>query len=89
MSWYLKTLKNYAVFKGRARRKEYWTFILWNALVAFVLGLIDAGIGVTRGNDPSVLVTLYYLATVLPAIAVGVRRIITPITAAGGCWSPS
>lgn len=24
MDWYLKVLKNYVGFRGRARRKEYW-----------------------------------------------------------------
>ncbi len=28
MDWYLKVLKNYVGFRGRARRKEYWMFIL-------------------------------------------------------------
>ncbi len=30
MDWYLKVLKNYVGFRGRARRKEYWMFILVN-----------------------------------------------------------
>lgn len=28
MDWYLKVLKNYVGFRGRARRKEYWIIIL-------------------------------------------------------------
>lgn len=28
MQWYLKTLKNYTGFNERARRKEYWMFVL-------------------------------------------------------------
>ena len=28
MNWYLEVLKKYAVFIGRARRKEYWMFNL-------------------------------------------------------------
>ena len=29
MEWYLKVMRdNYANFKGRARRKEYWMFVL-------------------------------------------------------------
>ena len=34
MNWYLKALKNYANFSGRARRKEYWYFTLFNLIVA-------------------------------------------------------
>ena len=33
MNYYLDVLKKYAVFSGRARRKEYWMFILINAII--------------------------------------------------------
>ena len=36
MSWYLSALRQYATFSGRARRKEYWMFVLFNLLVAVV-----------------------------------------------------
>lgn len=45
MDWYLKVLKNYLGFGGRARRKEYWMFILVNIIFTFVLGLLDAMLG--------------------------------------------
>jgi uncharacterized membrane protein YhaH (DUF805 family) len=32
MNWYLKVLKQYSDFSGRARRKEYWMFILFNLI---------------------------------------------------------
>lgn len=41
MNWYLEVLKKYAVFSGRARRKEYWMFFLFNTIIGFVLGLIE------------------------------------------------
>ena len=47
MSWYLQVLKKYAVFSGRARRKEYWYFSLFNFIIGFVLGIIDAVFGLT------------------------------------------
>ncbi len=50
MSWYIEALKKYAVFSGRSRRKEYWYFVLFNVIVAFVL----AGIA-TWHSAPSVL----------------------------------
>lgn len=37
MDWYLKVLKNYIGFGGRARRKEYWMFILVNLILTGVL----------------------------------------------------
>ncbi|AWL77971.1 DUF805 domain-containing protein [Capnocytophaga canimorsus] len=68
MNWYLKVLKQYADFKGRARRKEYWMFTLFNSIVFFVLGFIGGLM------ETTVLFSIYYLAIIVPSIAVGVRR---------------
>ena len=40
MNYYFKVLKNYATFSGRARRKEYWMFALFNIIFAFVFGFV-------------------------------------------------
>jgi uncharacterized membrane protein YhaH (DUF805 family) len=74
MRWYLEAMKKYAVFSGRARRKEYWMFALMNLLIAFVLGIVEGILGIASNSDESVLGTVYILATLIPAIAVGVRR---------------
>lgn len=37
MDWYINVLRNYVGFGGRARRKEFWMFILVNIIFAFVL----------------------------------------------------
>ena len=68
MNWYLKVLKQYADFNGRARRSEYWYFTLFNILISFAIGFISALIGL-----PS-LGALYSLAVLIPGIAVAVRR---------------
>lgn len=39
MDWYLNVLKNYFGFGGRARRKEYWMFVLVNIIFSFVLSI--------------------------------------------------
>lgn len=75
MHWYLEVLKKYAVFSGRARRKEYWMFVLINILVALLLGLIEGIAGIAPETTESVLATLYSLAVLLPSIAVGARRL--------------
>jgi len=72
MEWYLKVLKNYIVFTGRARRKEFWMFVLINFIILVVLGFIDGIIGGQAHRQ--ILSTLYRLAVLLPTIAVGVRR---------------
>jgi uncharacterized membrane protein YhaH (DUF805 family) len=40
MTWYLAALKNYAGFHARARRREYWMFVLVNAIIGVALAVI-------------------------------------------------
>lgn len=80
MNWYLKVIKdNYADFEGRARRKEYWMFILIHLIIILVLyGLVGAGIAMESSVLSSVgggLAMLYVLATLVPNIAVIIRRL--------------
>jgi uncharacterized membrane protein YhaH (DUF805 family) len=70
LNWYVVVLKKYATFSGRARRKEYWYFYLFNLIIAIVLGLMS---GPHRTGLP--LAGLYNFAVVVPHIAVGVRRL--------------
>jgi uncharacterized membrane protein YhaH (DUF805 family) len=76
MNWYLEVLRKYAVFTGRARRKEYWYYFLINFLFVTALLLIDqfagtldpeAGVGLFSG--------IYMLAVLVPGLAVAVRRL--------------
>ncbi len=75
MNWYLEVLKKYAEFNGRARRKEYWMFFLFNMIVAVILTFIEEVVGMREVGDRGILSTLYLFAVLLPAIAVGVRRL--------------
>lgn len=72
MEWILAPLKKYAVFSGRARRKEFWLFYL-AVLVACVI------LAIPSGGDPTsplyALPSLLLLATLVPYIAVAVRRL--------------
>ena len=70
MEWYLKVLKNYVGFQGRARRKEYWMFTLFSIIVSVILSIVETMIGLS-----AVLTTLYSLAVLLPSLAVAVRRL--------------
>lgn len=76
MDWYLKALKQYATFDGRARRREYWFFALFNCIAIFVLALID-GMAGTFSEEAGfgLLSGLYLLGVLLPNIAVTVRRL--------------
>lgn len=72
MQWYLKVLKNYVGFQGRARRKEYWMFVLFNVIISLVLSLV---IGLINQTVGTVLNYVYSLAVLLPSLAVAVRRL--------------
>ena len=76
MNWYIGVLKKYAVFQGRARRKEYWFFVLFNIIVTVVLSLIDAMMGMYNSEvGIGLLSGVYSLAILIPSIAVTVRRL--------------
>jgi uncharacterized membrane protein YhaH (DUF805 family) len=72
MKWYLKCLKQYVDFKGRARRKEYWMFVLFDMM--FYL-LIILAITLLVNGDAPLLPLIYLLATLCPRLAVTVRRL--------------
>ena len=65
MKWFIKCLKQYADFRGRARRKEYWMFTLINGILGFVIGLLGL----------SILSWIYSIAVFIPSLAVCIRRI--------------
>ncbi|MDA3861692.1 MAG: DUF805 domain-containing protein [Melioribacteraceae bacterium] len=70
MSWFLAVVKNYAGFSGRARRKEYWMFQLFNILFLIVAVVLDFVL-----ETYFVLTSLYSLALIIPSLAVTVRRL--------------
>lgn len=75
MNWYFAVLKKYAVFAGRARRREYWVFILINLLISLVLGVIDKTMGIADEDGWGPFRGIYTLVILLPSIAVTVRRL--------------
>lgn len=76
MNWYLEVLNKYAVFEGRARRKEYWFFIFFNVLISMALGIIDRLMGnFDPGTGLGILSGIYALGVMIPGIAVSVRRL--------------
>lgn len=76
MNWYLKVLRQYADFSGRARRKEYWMFVLMNVIASIILAVVDAMLGTAIGEGAvGVLSLIYALALIIPSLAVAVRRL--------------
>ena len=79
MEWYLKVMReNYANFNGRARRKEYWMFslffLLFALLAGFVIGILSA-VGEMAAMIAIILTVVWYLAHIVPSLAVTVRRL--------------
>ena len=92
MEWMLMPLKRYAEFSGRSRRKEYWMWVLFLFIVAFVLSLLDSALGLGGGTTADrtltatsasynygfhggILTGIFWLATLIPTLAVAVRRL--------------
>lgn len=75
MGWYLLAVKNYAGFSGRARRKEYWMFTLFNFIFTIIFALLDILIfTVSDGNLLGIFTGAYSLGILIPTMAVTVRR---------------
>lgn len=81
MEWMLMPFKRYADFNGRSQRMEYWMFTLFIAIIAFALVLLAGLFGglsdSADGGMSMVLIVplaLLVLATIVPSIAVTVRR---------------
>lgn len=71
MHWYLDVLKKYATFSGRARRQEYWMFLLFHIIAVFILTAVDMAIF----GMPALLYFVYLLGTLIPSLALSVRRL--------------
>jgi len=69
MKYFIGALKKYADFSGRARRKEYWMFILFYVIFYVGLVVIDSIIGIV------LLSSLYSLALLIPSISIAARRL--------------
>lgn len=75
--------ERYTDFRRRARRKEYWGFVLFTFIGFVIVGAIASGVEAAlgtfdTGDVPYVLMILlgiYWLAVIVPSIAVTVRRL--------------
>jgi uncharacterized membrane protein YhaH (DUF805 family) len=68
--YFVKVLKNYVNFEGRARRAEYWYYTLISIVISIILIFVDDAMG----SEAGLLGNIFSLGTLLPSIAVGVRR---------------
>lgn len=77
LHWYLLPWRKYAVFAGRAPRREYWLFHLGNSLIGMLLYLaaVLASPSMLDGGEPSggsllflLLVVVFSLAVIIPIL---------------------
>ncbi len=69
-NYFVKVLKNYATFEGRARRSEYWYFVLFSIIISIALIFVDGALG----SEIGIVGLVFSLGTLIPSIAVAVRR---------------
>lgn len=65
----------YATFSGRSARSEYWWWVLFTIIVSLVLGFVDAALFGARMGQVGIIGGIYSLATLIPSLAVSVRRL--------------
>jgi uncharacterized membrane protein YhaH (DUF805 family) len=71
IDWFIKALRNYTNFSGRARRKEYWYFTLISSIFYIIAIIIDFSI---FGHE-SFGYYLMCLIFIIPAVSASVRRL--------------
>ena len=70
LDWFVKCLKNYVTFNGRARRKEFWFFMLVCVGIGIIARILDNILHTGKLID-----SLQSLVLLLPSLAVGARRL--------------
>jgi uncharacterized membrane protein YhaH (DUF805 family) len=76
MNWWLIAMKKYVTFSGRARRKEYWMFALFNLIFGIAALILDSILGsAVEDFGYGLFYGLFILAITIPALAVTVRRL--------------
>ena len=84
MKWYLKCLRQFANFRGRARRKEFWMFMLFNVIITLLYLLLndltsrfleDTKVGVILFDILRIIYLAYLVVVFTPSLAVTFRRL--------------
>jgi len=65
--------RDYVGFSGRASRSEYWFWALFVVVGSICTSVLDLAVFPASAWSP--LNTVFSLATILPSLAVGVRRL--------------
>jgi uncharacterized membrane protein YhaH (DUF805 family) len=73
--YFIDVIKShYFDFSGKATRMQFWMWVLWNFIVAFVLGLVLGLVGV-KADTSSTISMIYTFALLLPSLGIAARRL--------------
>lgn len=75
LTHYTNAMRNYAIFRGRASRSEFWSFYAVYMLAAIALALLDQSYFGTVREESGIITLLFGAVHTLPGIAVQVRRL--------------
>jgi uncharacterized membrane protein YhaH (DUF805 family) len=70
-NYYIKAIVHYANFKGRARRKEYWFYVLYHSIFSVLLNFLSYSFPMLEAFYLSLIYTGIMF---VPSLAVAVRR---------------
>ncbi|EDU0501636.1 DUF805 domain-containing protein [Salmonella enterica subsp. salamae] len=74
--WYEKVIfEKYATFSGRASRREYWWFTLFNTIIYCITIFLDIKIENSLDNYMFYLTFIYFILTFLPMLTLQIRRL--------------
>lgn len=86
MEYFISAIKQYAIFKGRARRKEFWYFYLISLVISLALAFLDHQMGTFNSElGGGLLGGVYGIFIFLPSLSLTVRRIHD--TSHSGYWA--
>lgn len=74
MKWFFIAMSKYADFSGRARRREFWFYMLFLNLFGFLLGIVQAIFWPVGPGQPNEFGSLIQLLVIIPSLAVSTRR---------------
>lgn len=74
MNFFIDAIKNYATFKGRATRQQYWMFYLFYIIFYIILAVLENSLGLTIGDKgdfgEGILTLIYSLGLLIPSLAI-------------------
>lgn len=68
MNYYVYCWQHFLDWQGRARRSEFWYFILFNFIISVIIGVFDLIVGT------NIFMYIYSIAVLIPGICVSIRR---------------